>query len=58
VRRARAETTTKVWREKRESGDYVFRYFATVKSFIRGADGAELPFAERTVEGELERSWN
>jgi hypothetical protein len=35
----------------------VFRYLATVKTFIAGATGEDQPFEEKTVEGVIARSW-
>jgi hypothetical protein len=52
--RARAETTTKVWSELNAAGERVFRYTATVKSFV-GPD--DQPFVEKTVEGTIKRAW-
>jgi hypothetical protein len=40
-----------------EAGGYVFRYLATVKTFIAGATGEDQPFEEKTVEGVIARSW-
>jgi hypothetical protein len=40
------------------SGGYVFRYLATVKTFIAGQAGSEdQPFQTKTVEGAIARSW-
>ncbi len=55
--RARAETTTNVWSEADGAGGFVFRYKATVKTFIGDATGTDRPFAEKTVAGEIARSW-
>jgi hypothetical protein len=52
--RARAETTTRVWSELNEAGEPVFRYTATVRSFV-GPD--DQPFEEKTVEGTIKRDW-
>ena len=51
---ARAETTTKVWSELNEARQPVFRYTATVRSFV-GPD--DEPFEEKSVEGTIERDW-
>jgi uncharacterized protein len=55
--RARSETTTSILSEAGEAGGYVFRYLATVKTFIAGATGEDQPFEEKTVEGVIARSW-
>jgi hypothetical protein len=55
--RARAETTTNVWSEYDGADGFVFRYRATVKTFTAGPEGADQPFAEKTVTGEILRSW-
>jgi hypothetical protein len=49
--RTRSETTTNVWSES-----YLFRYLAMIKTFT-GPEGADQPFAEKTVHGEIARSW-
>jgi hypothetical protein len=36
---------------------FVFRYRATVKTFTGGPEGTDQPFAEKTVTGEIPRSW-
>jgi uncharacterized protein len=54
--RARSETTTKVWSEADGKGGYLFRYLATVKAFT-GPEGKDQLFAEKTVHGEIARSW-
>ena len=48
--RARSETSTNVWSETDGAGGYVFRYRATVKTFIGGPTGTDRPFAEKTVD--------
>jgi hypothetical protein len=55
--RVRSETATSVWSEADGKGGYVFRYLATAKTFIGGPEGADQPFAEKTVEGVIARSW-
>jgi predicted acyl esterase len=55
--RTRAETTTNVWSEAGGADGFVFRYRATVKTFIGDATGKDQPFAEKTVTGEIARSW-
>jgi hypothetical protein len=52
--RARSETSTRVWSELNEAGEPVFRYTATVKSFVGPNDQ---PFEEKTVEGTIKRDW-
>ncbi len=54
--RARSETTTRVWSEA-AAGGYVFRYRAMAKTFVGDGKGQEQPFAERSVEGIIERTW-
>ena len=53
--RIRTETSTWVWSE-RENGAPVFRYSASVRTFV-GTKGSEKPFEEKTVEGTIKRSW-
>jgi predicted acyl esterase len=55
--RARSETTTKVWSETDGTGRFQFRYLATVKAFIGDSTGNYRPFAEKSVSGEIPRSW-
>ena len=55
--RARSETTTNVWSETDGEDGFVFRYRATVKTFIGDSTGTDRPFAEKTVSGEIARSW-
>ena len=55
--RARSETSTNIWSETDGAGGYVFRYRATVKTFTGGPEGTDRPFAEKTVTGEIPRSW-
>ena len=55
--RARAETTTNVWKRGRRAGGFVFRYRATVKTGISEPTGTDRPFAEKTVVGEIARAW-
>ena len=54
--RTRSETTTNVWSEANGKGGYLYPYLATVKTFI-GPEGKDQPFAEKTVHGEIARSW-
>jgi hypothetical protein len=54
--RTRSETTTNVWSEADGKGGYLYPYLATVKTFI-GPEGKDQPFAEKTVHGEIARSW-
>jgi hypothetical protein len=54
--RARTETTTKLWSEAAADG-YVFRYRATVETYIGDGKGQDQPFAQKAVEGPIERSW-
>jgi hypothetical protein len=35
----------------------VFRYLATVKTFIANSTGEDQPFEAKTVEGAIARSW-
>jgi hypothetical protein len=55
--RARSETTTKVWSETDGAGGFQFRYLATVKTFTGDPEGNYRPFAEKSVTGEIARSW-
>ena len=55
--RIRTETTTEVWSERDETGGYVFKYEATVRTFIGDDQGKDQPFEEKTVEGSVPRSW-
>jgi hypothetical protein len=55
--RARSETSTNIWSETDGAGGYVFRYRARVKTFTGGPEGTDRPFAEKTVTGEIPRSW-
>jgi hypothetical protein len=54
--RTRSETTTNVWSETDGKGGYLFRYLAMIKTFT-GPEGADQPFAEKTVHGDIARSW-
>ena len=54
--RTRSETMTKVWSEMDGKGAYLFRYLATIKTFT-GPEKKDQPFAEKTVHGEIARSW-
>jgi hypothetical protein len=45
-----------VWSEANGKGGYLYPYLATVKTFI-GPEGKDQPFAEKTVHGEIARSW-
>ena len=54
--RTRSETTTNVWSEANGKGGYPYPYLATVKTFI-GPEEKDQPFAEKTVHGEIARSW-
>ena len=51
-----ADATTNVWSEANGKGGYPYPYLATVKTFI-GPEGKDQPFAEKTVHGEIARSW-
>ncbi len=55
--RARSETTTNVWSEASDLGGYVFRYKATLKTFIGQTPSEDQPFQTKTVEGVIARSW-
>lgn len=55
--RARAATTTNVWSETDGDGGFIFRCRATIKAFIGETTGTDRPFAEKTVTGEIARSW-
>ena len=52
----RSETTTNVWSETDGKGGYLFRYLATINTFT-GPEGADQPFAEKRVHGDIVRSW-
>jgi len=54
--RTRSETTTNVWSEADGKGGHLYPYLATVKTFI-GPEGKDQHFAEKTVHGEIARSW-
>lgn len=54
--RARSETTTRLWSEATADGGAVFRYEASVRTFI-GVPGGDKPFEEKTVSGTLPREW-
>ena len=43
-----------MWSELNEAGEPVFRYTATVKTFVGPNDQ---PFEEKTVEGTIKRDW-
>jgi hypothetical protein len=55
--RARSETTTEVWSEASGTGGYVFRYRATVKTFIGQTPSEDQPFRTKAVEGVIARTW-
>jgi len=55
--RIRTETTTEVRSERDEADRYVFRYEATVRTFIGDDRGEDQPFAEKTVQGSVPRLW-
>jgi hypothetical protein len=46
-----------VWSETDGAGGYVFRYRTTVKTFIGDSTGTDRPFAEKSISGEVARSW-
>jgi predicted acyl esterase len=50
--RATAITNTRVWTEQAPSGEFVFRYEASVETFIGGE-----PFAQHRVTGSIPRRW-
>jgi len=52
--RVRAETSATVWSEKTSEGEYVFRYTASIETFI-GSD--DTPFEQKTVSGTIPREW-
>jgi len=45
-----------VWTETDGKGGYLFRYLATINTFT-GPEGADQPFAEKRVHGDIVRSW-
>jgi hypothetical protein len=45
-----------VWRETDEKGGYLFGYLATIKTFT-GPEGADQPFAEKRLHGDIVHSW-
>jgi predicted acyl esterase len=55
--RIRAETTSEVWTERDDTGEYVFRYQAKLQTFIGDDQGEDQPFEEKTAEGSVPRSW-
>jgi predicted acyl esterase len=50
--KVRVITSTRLWSEKSPAGHLVFRYNASVQSFI-----ADQPFEEQRVEGTIPRRW-
>ena len=50
--RVRAVTRTRVWSERRSSGETQFRYTAEVETFV-----GDEPFEHRRVEGSIPRRW-
>ena len=50
--RALRQPGTRLWSEKSPAGHLVFRYNASVQSFI-----ADQPFEEQRVEGTIPRRW-
>lgn len=55
--RARSDTTTKIWSEAGGEDGYVFRYLATVNTFIGQTPSEDRPFQTKTVEGVIARTW-
>jgi hypothetical protein len=55
--KTRAETTTEIWTERDGSGQYVFRYVATVQTFIGTGQGDDQLFEQKAVEGLIPRLW-
>jgi hypothetical protein len=55
--RVRAQTTTRLWNERAPGGEVLFRYEATIQTFIGAKDGEEQSFEDRTVSGSLPRRW-
>lgn len=52
--RVRAETSATVWSEKTAEGGYVFKYTASIETFI-GSD--DTPFEQKVVNGTIPREW-
>ena len=55
--KVKAETSTRVWTEKDQAGQYYFKYTAMVKTFIADTEGRFNPFEQKTVEGSIPRLW-
>ncbi len=55
--KVKAETTSKVWSEEKTAGEYVFKYTATVETFIAGEQGQDQPFEYKKMEGSIPRLW-
>jgi predicted acyl esterase len=55
--RARSETEARVWSERDATGAPVFRYAASVRTFVTRPDGTEEPFEAKTVSGKITRRW-
>ena len=53
----RSQTVTQVWTEKEPTGGYVFKYKATLRTFIANRLGEFDPFERKTVEGAIPRLW-
>lgn len=46
-----------MWSERERTGEPVFRYSASVRTFVGTGPGTDEPFEEKTVEGTIKRSW-
>ena len=46
-----------VWSEWERTGEPVFRYSASVRTFVGTGAGSDGPFEEKTVEGTINRAW-
>jgi predicted acyl esterase len=60
--KVRSETTSNVWSEKASPGDpsmaeFVFRYQATIETFITDEQGIEMSFESKKLEGSIPRIW-
>jgi hypothetical protein len=46
-----------VWGERERTGEPVFRYSASVRTFVGTGAGSAEPFEKKTVEGTIKRAW-
>lgn len=55
--KVKAETTSRVWTEEQAPGEYVFKYAASVHTFISDEQGKDQPFEQKNMEGWIPRQW-